>query len=612
MNYNQFEQLQNDKYFFELNSQQRIECKNLKFDVQDIFGNELIQKDEIKFQIEDERTESNNFKVSFEKHQGIFLVQFTKPSNINNASISFSSKNLEQSNKLCPIEIIQINIIKQLYLLIGVGEGYLNVIKYIEKKQKTFDDIDQIYQIIIKYLQILFQMSCDTFLQYQINQQPQDFDIDNDDDLDDLNVEEDIRKYDDDKEKLVIYIQNISQLVTGFGKFKGMQIYDKFDQQNKDYAMVGVFGNLNKGKTFMINKLSRSAENLSREGELQRTHGITITQQTIKNKTFFFADIEGNQQAYNMNLKQINKIFSNEIQKEDIPYLYSKLQENCINQFMIEHCNVLLFITNSLSDDEQNAIEELKNYLKQKDKQIDLRVDYVQKGLKVLTLNKKEGEINFLVNQHAIAESKFGFISSNLTYTIKESQLQNNSKILVAVIELPGFKKEELVNSLNIKLKSSSITIQSKQYEQSRMNQSQNQHEKFSQNTYKLNHQLYPQFQIKKQISKQSLSEQYLTNTIIQDINELIVDDKDEDEETQTDQYQASIEQESLETIKQKKLSSFLIQIPIKSEIDEHNNKRNIDFEATEQQFQNVDKIISLINGIIIFKFEIKYESINQ
>ncbi|KAL4466926.1 hypothetical protein ABPG74_010523 [Tetrahymena malaccensis] len=376
-------------------------------------------------------------------------------------------------------------------------------------------------------------MSCDTFLQYQINQQPQDFDIDNDDDLDDLNVEEDIRKYDDDKEKLVIYIQNISQLVTGFGKFKGMQIYDKFDQQNKDYAMVGVFGNLNKGKTFMINKLSRSAENLSREGEF-------------------------------------------------------------------------------LSDDEQNAIEELKNYLKQKDKQIDLRVDYVQKGLKVLTLNKKEGEINFLVNQHAIAESKFGFISSNLTYTIKESQLQNNSKILVAVIELPGFKKEELVNSLNIKLKSSSITIQSKQYEQSRMNQSQNQHEKFSQNTYKLNHQLYPQFQIKKQISKQSLSEQYLTNTIIQDINELIVDDKDEDEETQTDQYQASIEQESLETIKQKKLSSFLIQIPIKSEIDEHNNKRNIDFEATEQQFQNVDKIISLINGIIIFKFEIKYESINQ
>ncbi|KAL4456150.1 hypothetical protein ABPG74_014111 [Tetrahymena malaccensis] len=760
MNYNQFEYLQNDKYFFELIFQQKIECKNLRFDVQDIFGNQQIQKDQIKFQIEDERTESNKFKVSFEKHQGIFLVQFTKPSKINDSSIKFSSRNLEQQNNLCPIEIIQINIKKQLYLLIGVGEGYINVIKYIEKKQKDFDDIDQIQQIIIKYLQILFQMSCDTFLEYQTNQQPQYVDIDNKDaDFDDRylqNVEENIRQYDDDKEKLVIYIQNISQLVTGFGKFKGMQIYEKLEQKNEeqkneeqkneeqkneDYAMVGVLGNINKGKTFVINKLSRSEENLSREGELQRTHGITITQQTINNKTFFFADIEGNQQAYNMNLKQINKIFSNETQKENIPYMYSKLQENCINQFMIEHCNALIFITNSLSDDEQNAIEELKNYLKkrntesqylkqvivirnlkhkknlkslqktineeckqfnlqlntnnegqqngeqrdkscqyieqidnffiqyyylgdhescqeikdynmmvfqsikdniqltqykkhntdiisnvkkfmkkfilnyfliQSDKQIDLEVKTVQNGLKVLTLNKKEGQINFLVNQRAIAESKFGFISSNLIYTIKESQLQNNSKTLVAEIEFPGFKKEELINSLNIIQRSSSIIIKSNQYEQSRINQSQNQHERFSQNAQNLNHQQYPQIQIKKQMSYQQLSEQYLTNTIKQDINELLVDDKDVDGEAQTDQHQSPIEQESLETIKQKKLQSFLIQIPIQSELDEHKNRRNIDYDAMDIQFQNVDRIISLNNGIIIFKFEIKYEPINQ
>ncbi|KAL4456147.1 hypothetical protein ABPG74_014108 [Tetrahymena malaccensis] len=677
MNYNKFEQLQNDKYFFKLNSQQRIESKNLKFDVQDIFGNQLIPKDEIKFQIEDERIESNKFIVSFEKHQGIFLVQFTKPPNINDSSISFSSENLEQQNKLCPIEIIQINIKKQLYLLIGVGEGYLNVIKYIEKKQKTFDDIDQIQQIIIKYLQILFQMSCDTFLEYQINQQPQDVDIDSDGDLNDLNVEEDIRKYDDDKEKLVIYIQNISQLVTGFGKYKGMQIYDKLDQQNIDYAMVGMFGNIKKGKTFVINKLSRSEEK---------------RRITIKNKTFFFADIQGNQQAINMNLKQINKIFSNEIQKEKIPYLYSKLQENCINQFMFEHCNVLIFITNSLSDDEQCAIEELKYYLRQRntknqylqqvivirnlkhkknlkslqktideeckqfnlqlnisnegqqngeqrdkscqyveqkdnfliqyyylgdhescqeiydynmmvfqsikdniqltqykkhntdiisnvkkfmkkfilnyfliqnDKDIDLEVKTVQNGLKVLTLNKKEGQINFLVNPRAIAESKSGFISSNLTFTIKEFQLQNNSKTLIAEQNFLALKKK---NQLIAQISYKGI--------------------------------------------QESLSKAINMNRA--DINELLVDDKDEDGETQTDQYQASIEQESLQTIKQKKLQSFLIQIPIKSEIDEHNDRRDIYSYAMEEQFQNVDTIISLNNGIIIFKFEIKYKPINQ
>ncbi|KAL4504502.1 hypothetical protein ABPG72_009948 [Tetrahymena utriculariae] len=676
------EQSQAEKYYqFELISKQKLDLSNFKFELKDIFGNQQIQKDQIKFEIKNCTKQKNNL-VSFEKHLGIFLVQFTKPKDINDSNISFSGQNLEQRIKQSPLEIVQINIQNQLYLLIGVGEGYLDIVKYIQKKQRNFDEVDQIYQVIIKYLQILLQISFNTYQEYQKQEQNKDFDID-DSVLADF--EENIIKQYDDNEKLVIYIQNICQLLVGYGKYKGLQIYDKRNKIQQKYVMVGVLGNINKGKTFVINRLSRDENNMSREGELQRTQGISVTTVIKKNKTFLYADIEGNQQANNLNLKKIDKIFSNDIQKENIPYILSDDEQNAIEdlkaylkykteqsylqqviiirnlknkkcladlkQAIDQECfSVILYIlklfvcpkyylgdhdscqevkdynlmvfediksniqNTQFNMHETDIIINIQKFMKQfiqnyfklltnnQDQQIDLVIGQESNGVKVLSLNQNDSETNFVVNHRAIEESKFGFISSNLIYTIKEAQLSNNSKDLIAEIEFPGINEKDFINSLDIKQKSTNITIQSKQLATKCISNQQQLKEQSS--AKGRSNQQYPQMDIK--INHTLQSEQYITDTIKQDINEQLIDD--EDKKISNDVQSHKVEQEKLENVRQKKLQSFSIQIPIKPELDENNNTKNIDHEFMDKQYKQLDKIISLKDGIFKFKFQIKYE----
>ena len=139
---------------------------------------------------------------------------------------------------------------------------------------------------------------------------------------------------------------------------KGYKNYNK--RKNQDAIIVGVIGNANKGKSYILSKISN--EELPR-GYSVTTKGISVKYPKIENKSLIVLDSAGSE-APLINSNMENKNLSNN--NSDIELVTEIARdkiatENFIQEFIYFYSDILIVIVGQLTNDDQKLINRIKS-----------------------------------------------------------------------------------------------------------------------------------------------------------------------------------------------------------------------------------------------------------
>ena len=138
---------------------------------------------------------------------------------------------------------------------------------------------------------------------------------------------------------------------------KGYENYNK--RKNQDAIIVGVIGNANKGKSYILSKISN--EELPR-GYSVTTKGISVKYPKIEVKSLIILDSAGSE-APLINSNMENQTLSNN--NFDIELVTELARdkiatENFIQEFIYFYSNILIVIVGQLTNDDQKLINRIK------------------------------------------------------------------------------------------------------------------------------------------------------------------------------------------------------------------------------------------------------------
>lgn len=167
---------------------------------------------------------------------------------------------------------------------------------------------------------------------------------------DDINIKNEKDFYD-----IIININSLIKVKNGWKiqiKKNGENRYNLLENsKNKKFCVIGVIGNINCGKSFLISKLTNtnipSGTNIENDGLCIKY--LNKDENTDLNYDFIFLDSKGSNQPI---LENINKL-------EDIIATNIFLQN-----FIILYCNILLLIIDYLSISEQKFINKIKSNIR--------------------------------------------------------------------------------------------------------------------------------------------------------------------------------------------------------------------------------------------------------
>ncbi len=138
---------------------------------------------------------------------------------------------------------------------------------------------------------------------------------------------------------------------------KGYQNYK--NQKKKDATIIGVIGNANKGKSYILSKISH--EELPR-GYSVTTKGISVKYPKIEKKRIIILDSAGSETPLIKNSNMENIKLSN---NQDIELVNELARDkiatdNFLQEFIYFHSNILLVIVGQLTNDDQKLINRIK------------------------------------------------------------------------------------------------------------------------------------------------------------------------------------------------------------------------------------------------------------
>jgi len=143
----------------------------------------------------------------------------------------------------------------------------------------------------------------------------------------------------------------------------GKQKFDKSTKENN--IIIGVVGNKNRGKSFLLGRIMKMKEYQNPNGYLVTTKGISCIFPVLDttNKTFITLDTAGKDNPL------LRNAFFEEMDKNDKIRNVArdqKVTEIALNDFIIEESDVLIAVLEQLSFNEQemlkNLINQIKNY----------------------------------------------------------------------------------------------------------------------------------------------------------------------------------------------------------------------------------------------------------
>ena len=137
---------------------------------------------------------------------------------------------------------------------------------------------------------------------------------------------------------------------------KGYENYNK--RKNQDAIIVGVIGNANKGKSYILSKISN--EELPR-GHSVTTKGISVKYPKIEVKPLIILDSAGSE-APLINNMEVQKLSNNNFDIELLTELARDkiATENFIHEFIYFYSNILIVIVGQLTNDDQKLINRIK------------------------------------------------------------------------------------------------------------------------------------------------------------------------------------------------------------------------------------------------------------
>ena len=147
----------------------------------------------------------------------------------------------------------------------------------------------------------------------------------------------------------------------GFNVLFSEKGYENYEiKKKKDSIIIGVIGNANKGKSYILSKISH--EELPR-GYSVTTKGISVKYPKIEIKPFIILDSAGSETPLikNSNMENINE--SNNIYDIELVNELARdkiATENFIQEFIYFYSDILIVIVGQLTNDDQKLINRIK------------------------------------------------------------------------------------------------------------------------------------------------------------------------------------------------------------------------------------------------------------
>ena len=147
----------------------------------------------------------------------------------------------------------------------------------------------------------------------------------------------------------------------GFNVLFSENGYKNYEIQKKKHAiMIGVLGNANKGKSYILSKIAHEKLPI---GYSIPTKGISVKYPKIENKPLIILDSAGNETPLikNSDFKNINLSNNNEGIELISELFRDKIAtQNFLQEFIYNYSDILIIIVGQLTNDEQKLINRIK------------------------------------------------------------------------------------------------------------------------------------------------------------------------------------------------------------------------------------------------------------
>lgn len=239
---------------------------------------------------------------------------------------------------------------------------------------------------------------------------------------------------------IIISIDSFENLLTGWEMKYSMKGFEQYDsQKDKKSCVVGIVGNANKGKTFILQQLIGIQ---LPTGYSVKTEGLSLKYPLFEQQNVILLDSAGLETPLKNNGNYtLDKSKSEEEQLKDISSIArdKQLTELFLQQFVIQHSNILILVVGLLTYSDQKLLNRIKRDLNNTDKKlfvihnmfpfvtIEQVEEYIKEVLMKSLTFKLETQIMQNLNQNKSSEQSK---NENTKYfvEIRNETQQNNSK----------------------------------------------------------------------------------------------------------------------------------------------------------------------------------------
>ena len=246
---------------------------------------------------------------------------------------------------------------------------------------------------------------------------------------------------------LIININSIKEMNTGWDIKMNEKGKSRFEEYKKEDALIiGIIGNSNKGKSFLLSKISKI--NLP-NGTNIKTEGLSIKYpelEKFKNRKIVLLDSEGFEAPFLLESNLIidnSDIFLKDLAREKM------ITEYFLQDFIINNSDILISVVGSLTFQEQKFLNKLKNDISKLNLKKSLIVIH-----NLMTLTTIEQVKNY-INNILLKSATFDLIKTTLISTKiskRDNQVEyfyesnNNIKIIHLIFANEGSEAGNFYN----------------------------------------------------------------------------------------------------------------------------------------------------------------------
>ena len=289
-----------------------------------------------------------------------------------------------------------------------------------------------------------------------------------------LNMKSEINNINDDKHLVmnvndfydaVINIKSIRDISKGWEikmSERMMNNYEKFKTEKN--IRIGVIGNSNKGKSFLLSKISKS---YLPSGSSIRTEGLSFKYPEIEDKRIILLDSAGLetpvlQESKQLEIKIENEEINNKIEKDkhSVDDFKDKSREKLITElflqnYIINNSDILLIVVGILTYSEQKLINKIKSLQKPNKTKVNKAL-FIIHNLMTFTLKKQVEEY---INEYLLKSITFSleeghYISTNINSKkgkyFYEKNIEENRNIFHLIYANEGSEAGDYYNEFTL------------------------------------------------------------------------------------------------------------------------------------------------------------------